>query len=109
MQQAGFNSERLTAHSLRHTAGTNVMELTGNNVFVTQQYMRHESPTTTEIYLHVDTEQQEADIAEALYNKYHGITAEQDGTDNQQLLLLLKALTATQLKQLAGMAAGAAL
>lgn len=104
MQQAGYNSERLTAHSLRHTAGTNVMELTGNNVFVTQQYMRHENPTTTEIYLHVDTEQQEAEIAEKLYNKYHGIAEEDD--PNQQLLSLLKALTATQLQQLAGMAAG---
>lgn len=71
MQQAGYNSERLTAHSLRHTAGTVVMELTGDNLFITQNYMRHASPATTEIYLHRNTEQQEAEIAQRLYNKYH--------------------------------------
>ncbi len=53
MQAAGFDSERLTAHSLRHTAGQNVMELTGNNIYDTQMYMRHSSPKTTEIYLNV--------------------------------------------------------
>lgn len=70
MQQAGYDSERLTAHSLRHTAGTNVQELTGN-LYLTQQYMRHASPATTEIYLHVDTERQEQEIAQLLYDKYH--------------------------------------
>lgn len=72
MQQAGFNSERITAHSLRHTAGTNVQELTGD-LYLTQQYMRHSNPATTEIYLHTETERAEADIAQRLYNKYHGI------------------------------------
>lgn len=72
MQEAGFNSERLTAHSLRHTAGTNVQELTGN-IYLTQRYMRHSNPATTEIYLHVDTERQEIEIATQLYNLYHGI------------------------------------
>ena len=47
MKEAGFNSERLTAHSLRHTAGTNAMQLTGD-LYTTQQYMRHSSPATTE-------------------------------------------------------------
>lgn len=70
MKQAGYNSERITAHSLRHTAGTNVQEITGN-LYLTQKYMRHASPATTEIYLHVDTEQQEAAIAQQLYDRYH--------------------------------------
>ena len=65
MQEAGFDSERLTAHSLRHTAGTTVQEITGN-LFLTQKYMRHANPATTEIYLHNDTERQEADIAQQL-------------------------------------------
>ena len=65
MKEAGFNSERLTAHSLRHTAGTNAMQLTGD-LYTTQQYMRHSSPATTEIYLHIDTEQKEAEIAQRL-------------------------------------------
>lgn len=70
MQSAGFNSERLTAHSLRHTAGTAVQEITGN-LYLTQKYMRHSNPATTEIYLHNDTEKAEAEIAQKLYNYFH--------------------------------------
>lgn len=70
MQEAGYNSERLTAHSLRHTAGTAVQEITGN-LYATQIYMRHSSPATTEIYLHNNTERQEVTIAQQLYSYYH--------------------------------------
>ena len=70
MQEAGFNDERITAHSLRHTAGTNVQEITGN-LYATQLYMRHSNPATTEIYLHTETEQAEANIALQLYERYH--------------------------------------
>lgn len=70
MQAAGYDSERITAHSLRHTAGTNIMELTGD-LFITQKYMRHSNPATTEIYLHNQTEGREAEIAQQLYNLYH--------------------------------------
>lgn len=102
MQQAGYNSDKLTAHSLRHTAGNNVMELTGDNLFITQQYMRHANPATTEIYLHRDTEKQEAEIAQQLYNKYHG-KAETDDS-RAQLETLLNTMNAQQLQQLAGIA-----
>lgn len=71
MQAAGYDSERLTAHSLRHTAGTAVMEMTGN-LYETQQYMRHANPATTEIYLHNETEKQDAENAGKLWAYYHG-------------------------------------
>ena len=74
MQDAGFDSERLTAHSLRHTAGTAIQELTGD-IYTTQKYMRHSNPATTEIYLHNDTERAEAGLAQQLYNLYHSTTA----------------------------------
>lgn len=70
MQSAGYDSDRITAHSLRHTAGTNVQRIT-QNIYLTQKYMRHANPATTEIYLHVDTEKQEATTAQQLYNIYH--------------------------------------
>ena len=70
MQAAGYDSERLTAHSLRHTAGTNVQGLT-RDLYATQRYMRHQDPRTTEIYLHGDTDQQDAEIAQSLYDLYH--------------------------------------
>lgn len=71
MQAAGYDSERLTAHSLRHTAGTAAMELT-NNIYLTQRYMRHANPATTEIYLHNSTDKQEQAVAVQLYDYYHG-------------------------------------
>ncbi len=70
MKEAGYNSERITAHSLRHTAGTSVQAITGN-LYTTQIYMRHANPATTEIYLHNNTERQESETAEKLYNYYH--------------------------------------
>lgn len=72
MQAAGFDSDRITAHSLRHTAGTAVMEMT-NDLYITQKYMRHCSPATTEIYLHNETTMREAATAQNLYNLYHGM------------------------------------
>ena len=71
--QAGYNSERISAHSLRHTAGTAAQDLTGN-LYLTQQYMRHASPAITEIYLHTSTEEQEAIIAEEIYKMYHNVS-----------------------------------
>ena len=70
LQAAGYDSERITAHSLRHTAGTSVMMLSGD-LYITQQYMRHSNPATTEIYLHNQTEAQESEIAQKLYKLYH--------------------------------------
>lgn len=70
MKGAGFDSERITAHSLRHTAGTAVQDLTGD-LYTTQRYMRHANPATTEIYLHNNTDRQEAAIAQQLYDLYH--------------------------------------
>lgn len=102
MQEAGFDSERLTAHSLRHTAGTNVQELTGN-IYLTQQYMRHSNPATTEIYLHVDTERQEAEIATQLYNLYHGIAGNQSDSMNK-LQTAIQRMNKKQLEQLTAIA-----
>lgn len=105
MQQAGYDSERITAHSLRHTAGTNVMELTGNNLYTTQKYMRHSNPATTEIYLHNDTEKQETAIARQLYNFYHGRS---ETGSRGRLETLLDAMTPAQIEQLTGIAAAMA-
>lgn len=48
---AGFNSERLTAHSLRHTAVT-LSLLAGRDLAEVQQFARHSNITTTMIYNH---------------------------------------------------------
>jgi integrase/recombinase XerD len=51
LRAAGFDSERLTAHSLRHTAGT-LNLLNGGTLEETQQLLRHSKLDTTMIYLH---------------------------------------------------------
>ena len=102
MQQAGFDSDRITAHTLRHTAGTNTQEITGN-LYLTQKYMRHANPATTEIYLHNDTTRQEAETAQQLYNFYHGISDQ--GDDRQRLESIMQGMTAAQLEQLTNIAA----
>lgn len=69
LKAAGYDSDRITAHSLRHTAGTAVQELT-NDVYQTQKYMRHASPKTTEIYIHDRDKKKESNIAEQLITAY---------------------------------------
>jgi integrase/recombinase XerC len=72
IRAAGYDSERMTAHSLRHSAGNIAMEQTGNNIFVVQGYLRHKDPKTTEIYLHRDTAKQEAALAEGIFGVITG-------------------------------------
>lgn len=48
---SGFNSDRLTAHSLRHTAVT-LSLLSGRSLDETQQFARHSNIATTQIYNH---------------------------------------------------------
>lgn len=71
MQEAGFDSERLTAHSLRHSAGTAAMEATGDNIYLVQQYLRHADPKTTERYTHRKQDEAQASIAQQVYKLYH--------------------------------------
>lgn len=101
LQQAGFDSDRLTAHSLRHSTAQNVMEITGRNIYQTQQYLRHSSPKTTEIYLENDTAAQDERIAALLYRHYHGEDAA-GGEDQLQSIIAL--MNPQQLEQLTAIA-----
>lgn len=51
LREAGYNSERLTAHSLRHTAVT-LSLLAGKDITEVQQFARHVNIATTMIYNH---------------------------------------------------------
>lgn len=50
-KSAGYDSDRLTAHSLRHTTGTINLK-NGGTLEETQQLLRHSNINTTMIYLH---------------------------------------------------------
>lgn len=97
LRQAGYDSERITAHSLRHTAGTAVKAITGD-LYATQQYLRHSNPATTERYLHNDMEAQEAETARQLYAYYHG-RSQENSLDN-----ILQRMNPAQLQQLTAIA-----
>lgn len=66
LKRNGYDSDRITAHSLRHSAGTLVYQITGS-LYETQNFMRHADPKTTEIYLHVDDVAQQSNITNTLY------------------------------------------
>ncbi len=51
MKAAGYDSKRLTAHSLRHTAATTALNK-GATLREVQQVLRHTSITVTQVYLH---------------------------------------------------------
>ena len=52
MIRAGYDSDRLTAHSLRHTAVTLALIANGGNIQEAQQFARHANIATTQIYAH---------------------------------------------------------
>lgn len=86
MLEAGYNSERLTAHSLRHTAAHYAMEQTGKNIYKAQMYLRHADPATTEIYLDADTGEEDAAIARKIWDRYHGEPERMQTASNREEL-----------------------
>lgn len=70
LRAAGYDSDRITAHSLRHTAGTTALNVTGD-LLKTQRFLRHQNPATTEIYLHVNTDKMNQETANLIYDTLH--------------------------------------
>ena len=63
LKDAGFESERLTAHSLRHSAVT-ISLIEGNSLQEVQQFARHKNISTTQIYAHnLDREKNNCEIS----------------------------------------------
>lgn len=72
MKRAGYNSTRLTAHSLRHSAVTLAL-MAGQSLAEVQYFARHSNISTTQIYAHnVDRLRSgcEASISNAIF---HGL------------------------------------
>ena len=103
MQRAGYDSERLTAHSLRHTTATGMLKASHNNIYEVQQYMRHDDPRTTEIYTHEteDAQSSRAGMAAQLYNLFHGIQTDA----RESLETMLDRMSAEQIEKLEQIAA----
>lgn len=77
-RNAGFDSAKLTAHSLRHTSNTLLFK-SGADLFTVQKHARHSDPATTQIYLHAF--EREKDRSEQnIYNQIFG-TAKADAAE----------------------------
>ncbi len=60
-QRAGITDDRLTAHSLRHSFGTDLVDA-GVDIRVIAELMGHESVSTTQIYTAVSAERKRAGL-----------------------------------------------
>lgn len=88
---AGYDSSRLTAHSLRHTSNTLLFKA-GADLYTVQKHARHADPKTTEIYIHAA--EREADQSEqAIYNQ---IFAPEKADTLRQLHEIVDAMSADQ-------------
>ena len=95
LKNAGYDSDRLTAHSLRHTSGTGAYMATGN-LFLAQKHQRHADPSTTEIYIHAH-ERQERHTEQQVFNYYFKGDRKQD--KEAQAIELIKGLDPAKLEQ----------
>lgn len=93
-RQAGYDSQRLTAHSLRHTSITLLLNA-GADIYTAQMHARHQDPKTTEIYAHKntkDTAHTEQDIYNQVFNIANNVSSLKDNinelTQEQQLQVL---------------------
>lgn len=69
-RDSGYDSKRLTAHSLRHTTATILLK-SGADIYKAQHHLRHQDPKTTEIYININDKEQdtsEQDIYNQIFN-----------------------------------------
>ena len=68
-KNAGYDCDKLTAHSLRHTSNTLLFK-TGADLYTVQQHARHTDPKITEIYIHA-IDKDKAQNEQAIYNQIY--------------------------------------
>lgn len=66
-KEAGFDCDKLTAHSLRHTSNTLLFK-SGADLYTVQHHARHADPKTTEIYIHA-LDKEKDDSEQRIYNQ----------------------------------------
>lgn len=69
-RDSGYDSNKLTAHSIRHTTATLLLK-SGADIYKTQHHLRHQDPKTTEIYINLNNKEldtSELDIYNQVFN-----------------------------------------
>ena len=90
---AGYDSHKLSAHSLRHSSITYLLK-SGASIQEAQHHARHASPETTGIYAH-NIKQEQEHFEQRVYDYIFGI--EQD--ELNQAIDILKGLSKEKIKQ----------
>lgn len=68
---SGFDSDKISAHSLRHSTATLLLKATDNDIYKVQHHLRHQDPKTTEVYININNKEQdtsEQDIYNQIFN-----------------------------------------
>lgn len=94
---AGYDMDKLTAHSLRHTGVTALLLANGGNIQQAQRYARHKNMDTTLIYSH--NIEREKDTSEQMVYDYLFGDAPQTGGTVQKAVEAVKGLTEEQAAQ----------
>lgn len=71
-RDSGYDSKKLSLHSLRHSTATIFLKASDNNIYRVQQHLRHQDPKTTEIYINLNNKEQETaeqDIYNQIFNQ----------------------------------------
>lgn len=90
MKAAGYDSHRLSAHSLRHTSVTLYLE-SGATLQEAQQHARHCKPETTQIYAH-NLERKKSDSEQRIYDMIFG----KNQDEFEELAQIYKGLSSSQ-------------
>ena len=86
-RDAGYDSNKLTAHSLRHTSNT-MLYKSGADIYKVQMHARHKDPKTTEIYIHQaerENDTSEMDIYNQIFNTENQSTINELRTEINKL------------------------
>ena len=93
-KKAGYDLDKLTAHSLRHTGVTSLLLANGGNIQQAQRYARHANLNTTLIYSH--NLQREKDHSEQMVYDYLFGEEQHTGETVQKAVEAVKGLTDEQ-------------
>ena len=84
-KNSGFNSSKLTLHSLRHLTADITLKITNNNIYKTQHYLRHKDSKTTEIYLS-EKEDIDVNLSNDIYNEIFNTTNKDKISDAKDII-----------------------
>ena len=95
LKDAGYDSDRITAHSLRHSSGTAAYKVT-HDLYLTQQHLRHANPETSEIYMHCD-ERENRNTEQQVYDYFFSDDIESD--PQREAIEIIQKLPADKLEK----------